>query len=410
MSAAAAKRDYKQQYNSSTLKTAAIDRAYNRLKHGHLKQDALVTRIVELCRPFLDAPLSHQCVEERLLVIERQLQQLEVLKAIPNIEQRTPEWYEARKRLVTASSLAQALGLGKYKSQKDLIIEKCGYKEVPFMTAPPLIWGTKYEPVAGEIYKRRNNTELYEFGLIPHPTISFFGASPDGITDCGTMLEIKCPYMRKITGEIPQEYFYQIQGQLDVCDLNECDYVECTFQEYSGGFPSFAVDTQCVDSDHYTIDMCEKGVFLEYRGMVNKTSYIYGPVNTSPEVAHNWVVAESERLYAEGAEIVKETYWKLAEYMCKRVFRDQEFMTTRYLELEQVWNRILLYRQNKELYDREIEPPTSGQNVKTISIRGGSKRATTLTDTPITIDLDTNPQDTKIFQTYAFKSRASDDW
>ena len=29
---------------------------------------------------------------------------------------------------------------------------------------------------------------------------------------------------------MPQQYYYQIQGQLDVCGLDECDYLECEFE------------------------------------------------------------------------------------------------------------------------------------------------------------------------------------
>ena len=38
------------------------------------------------------------------------------------------------------------------------------------------------------------------------------------------MLEIKCPTKRPITGFIPEYYHYQVQGQLEVCNLNYCDF------------------------------------------------------------------------------------------------------------------------------------------------------------------------------------------
>jgi len=428
---ASLKKDYKQQYKGDVLKNAAIDRAYLRAASGASaaatgNDDAeIAQRILTECRLTLDSPISIECVTERLGVIREQQRQLEVLRAIPVIEQRTPEWYEARSRLVTASSLAQALGLGKYKSQKDFIIEKCGYKDVPFTSSPPLVWGTKFEAVAADIYARRNGTRLYEFGLIAHPNVSFFGASPDGITETGTMLEIKCPYRRKITGEIPQEYFYQIQGQLDVCDLNECDYIECGLVEYDGGFEEFARDTRAVPigDAYYSLNMCEKGVMLECTVQgEDKARYVYGPANASPEATNAWVTAESERLYSAipNIEYVKQTYWKLTEYMCKRVFRDRAFMDARYIELEHVWNKILLYRQNRELYDREIDPPTVAQT-KTITIRGAKKGGGGSSGSGITLDLtDHNPVnvfsidtskasgENPLLTSYSFKQREND--
>ena len=48
------------------------------------------------------------------------------------------------------------------------------------------------------------------------------------------MVEIKCPYSRKLKKDyIPEKYYYQIQGQLAVCNLKECDYVECIFKKYN---------------------------------------------------------------------------------------------------------------------------------------------------------------------------------
>ena len=38
-----------------------------------------------------------------------------------------------------------------------------------------LLWGVKYEEVANKIYMKRNKVEVFEFGLIKHPTISCFG-------------------------------------------------------------------------------------------------------------------------------------------------------------------------------------------------------------------------------------------
>lgn len=43
------------------------------------------------------------------------------------------------------------------------------------------------------------NTKIYEFGLMKNPHHDFFGASPDGISELGVMLEIKCPYKRRPT-------------------------------------------------------------------------------------------------------------------------------------------------------------------------------------------------------------------
>ena len=100
-------------------------------------------------------------------------------------------------------------------------------------------WGTKYEEIATLFYQLITKTTVKEFGMIPHPDFPIFGASPDGICDdigpieyTGRMLEIKCPPKRKFTHEVPKHYWMQMQGQLEVCDLEECDFFQVKLEEY----------------------------------------------------------------------------------------------------------------------------------------------------------------------------------
>lgn len=133
-------------------------------------------------------------------------EQVQHLMTLQQPAQRTPEWYAMRKTRLTASDLATALGESKYNTRFSLLEKKIGMGK-KFTGNFATEWGVKYEPVATEIYERRNGVRVVEFGLLPHPTISFLGASPDGIVfgchgDCpgaqakpspldGHMLEIK---------------------------------------------------------------------------------------------------------------------------------------------------------------------------------------------------------------------------
>lgn len=64
------------------------------------------------------------------------------------------------------------------------------------------------------------------------------GASPDGINvdvnseRYGRMLEIKNIVNREINGIPKKEYWVQMQMQMEVCDLDECDFLETKFVEY----------------------------------------------------------------------------------------------------------------------------------------------------------------------------------
>ena len=135
--------------------------------------------------------------------------------------------------MLTATNIAPVLGKGHFKKKNDIIISKCG-KGPKFKGNVATEWGTKFEDVAVKLYELRNNTIVREFSLIPHSNYTFLGASPDGITIQGIMLEIKCPYKRKITGIPPHHYWIQMQIQLEVCDLDYCDFLECGIKLYSG--------------------------------------------------------------------------------------------------------------------------------------------------------------------------------
>ena len=101
---------------------------------------------------------------------------------------------------------------------------------------------------------KHNNLCLTESGLVISSQWPFFGASPDGVinyTCCGQgVLEIKCPYchrenglrttaakdnqfcLKTLHGELHLDqnyaYYYQVQTQLFVCDVQYADFCVCT--------------------------------------------------------------------------------------------------------------------------------------------------------------------------------------
>ena len=89
-------------------------------------------------------------------------------------------------------------------------------------------------------YEKEYNTVVSDFGCIPHKTIPYLAASPDGINTLlsserhGRMLEVKNIVNRDITGIPKVEYWIQMQIQMEVCMLNECDFLETRFTEYEG--------------------------------------------------------------------------------------------------------------------------------------------------------------------------------
>lgn len=298
--------------------------------------------------------IKHEYIEDRLNnKIPRYKNTLNKLLEIKGVEQKTSEWYQARKTLITASDYAQALGEGKFGTQKQFYQKKCGYVDETFDPyIPPLKWGCMFEDVASEIYAKRNNVLMNAFGLLRHPNIAHIGASPDGISELGIMLEIKCPFKRKINGEVPAQYYYQVQCQLDVCGLDECDYLECDFK---------VVDNECEFWEAFENCSVEMGIIVEI-GNQTCPIYRYSPIISDKNELMNW---ESENYHkSENDKIYR---WRLNQYNVVRIYKDEEFISTNNNKIKGVWDNIIRYRNDKSCYDRELytKPKKQTENTNT---------------------------------------------
>jgi putative phage-type endonuclease len=140
-------------------------------------------------------------------------------------DQRSQEWLDLRGNLLTASDLATAIGLNPYEKPDGLLAKKCGAAR-PWAGNEATAHGTRLEPMVRDLYDMRHGQISHEIGLVQHPVHKFLGGSPDGITESGRLLEIKCPLSRKIKPEGPGYYLPQIQLLLEIMDLEVCDFLQ----------------------------------------------------------------------------------------------------------------------------------------------------------------------------------------
>ena len=292
--------------------------------------------------------LSYVCIDdEKLTDITNQIKNL---KTIKQPVQRSKEWYEYRNNRLTASDLGTALNINPYSKRNKLIAKKCGYDE-PFFEGPAIRHGVKYEDVAIHIYEKRNNVSVFEYGCIPHPTIPHFGASPDGICDIdsknknfiGRMLEIKCPKSRIINEFVPEHYELQVQGQLEVCGLDFCDFLECSIKEYDS--MEIYLQDYCGNNLNKTKNGCEKGIIFEF----------FDPVKEKNVYFYEYDLFIKEEILSFQNKIVKEnnniiycktTFWYLETYSVKLIKRDRERFENEFKpEIDRFWNDVLHYRK-----------------------------------------------------------------
>ena len=279
------------------------------------------------------------------------------LRTIPQPTQRTDEWYQFRHNLITASNAYKAFESQSMMNQ--LIYEKCqplktvDLDEKPKMvnTNTTLHWGQKYEPLSVMIYEDMYQTKVEDFGCIPHSTYKFLGASPDGINidtsseRYGRMLEIKNIVNREITGIPKKEYWIQMQLQMEVCDLDECDFLETKFTEYPDAESFYNDSNEDIDTDTNTnIDKKQvmKGSIMYFNTNESKPFYLYKPLRiTDYEEINQWE-EEMIELYQEEKKMVwiKNIYWKLEKLSCVLVLRNKEWFKNNVQQIEKIWKII----------------------------------------------------------------------
>ena len=276
------------------------------------------------------------------------------LKLKPQPEQRTQEWFDLRRQMITASDWGAVLGKNKYSSYKEVLKKKI--KPPKYVQSAATIWGTKYEEVATKIYERRNNVEVIEFGVIQHEEHSFLGASPDGITKEGIMLEIKCPYRRQITGIPPEYYFCQVQGQLEICKLERCDFLECKLveieelEEYEN-----LLSVEILKDEK---DRIEMGViFVMYNKKTKNNEYIYSDFwISSKDYKKKLKELQSFEFKRRNPNLIfsHTDLWYLDEISCVPIFRDEKWFEEALVILKQFWDEVTYYRNNPEIAQTEL--------------------------------------------------------
>lgn len=281
------------------------------------------------------------------------------LSKIPQPEQRTKEWYEFRENRITASSAASIINMNPYSSRKQYLQDKLGVGK-KFTGNFATRHGTKFEQIATTIYEIRNNLLIFEFGSIPHLKYDFIAASPDGISNGNepVMLEIKCPPKREIKNDyIPEYYWVQMQLQLEVAELEVCDFLQMKIvdiDEHMYYNNSFDKSDKALNEEGL-----EKGFIIVCHDNDNK--YYFYPNRTiisSLSKMEQWK-NDFMALYSHKYNDIYINYWNVLKYSVQRVKRDKKWFEENLKEFKKFWDEVLFYRKNgipDELIPKIKEP------------------------------------------------------
>ena len=290
-------------------------------------------------------------------------------------KQRTAEWYNYRHNRFSASSIWKLLStLSQYNS---LILEKCkiqnlaGISHVTTNYNNPRNWGVKYEPLSIMVYEDKHPTTIVktDYGCIPHPIHPFIAASPDGINispECpekyGRMVEVKNIYNRDITGIPLEEYWIQMQIQMETCGLEVCDFLETRFKEYS-----------CEEDFYLDISPEYKGVILFLLGKEgisgseissdNRFEYMPLYVNLEKKHVDKWIREIREKV--SDTHLIYETvYWYLDEYSCVVVERNTLWFESVLPIFEEAWTIVISERKHGYTHREPISRNKSSSATK----------------------------------------------
>jgi hypothetical protein len=159
---------------------------------------------------------------------------------ILDCEQRSEAWFEARRGIVTASTVKGLLTPTLKVADNDtsravvraLVAERLtGETEESFMSSD--MWrGLLHEPFARQRYAEHNGVDVTEVGFAVRTFDNGhrLGASPDGLAGDDGGIEVKCPRAKThiqtvVADEVPAGYMAQVQASLLVFDRQWWDYV-----------------------------------------------------------------------------------------------------------------------------------------------------------------------------------------
>ena len=149
-----------------------------------------------------------------------------------NLQQRTPEWFQARKGRITGSAVGAILGVNPYTTREDVMRRMVrDFHDMPseFTGNVATEYGSHHEAGALVEYEMETGNQVVQTGFVTYE--HWLGASPDGVISDDGLVEIKCPYGLRNGGEFKTaseqlHYVAQMQIQMFVTGSEWCDFFQ----------------------------------------------------------------------------------------------------------------------------------------------------------------------------------------
>jgi len=246
-------------------------------------------------------------------------------------QQRTTEWFTARGEMLTASEIVKACVDATPAMKHEIVMSKLSTRSSEGSGARSLIWGTRFEQIAKDIYCSKNpGIQIVDTTCVPHPEYSFLGASPDGILRCldtshplhNRLIEIKCPITRVVDGSISNQYMCQMQLQMECTRISKCEFVEMKFKELTY--------TEWVDS---------KAQYKSFFAVTDSGNVIYKHFSDARDVP-TW----RADTFKEMEDDHRLFYWETVTIDQQTVNHDPNWLLKNIDSFKQVWDLVVQHR------------------------------------------------------------------
>lgn len=155
------------------------------------------------------------------------------------MEQRSKEWFAARKGRVTGSMVGAALGLDPNCTRAEVMRRMVrSWQGLPseFKGNIATQWGVMHEQEAREAFEYKTLFTVQPASFVVHRNMDWLGASPDGFVLGDALIEIKCPFgLREHDAPAPfktveeqPHYYAQMQIQMLVTERDFCYFYQWT--------------------------------------------------------------------------------------------------------------------------------------------------------------------------------------
>jgi len=286
---------------------------------------------------YCDLALKYsQTVQEQLTwPIQQRQARVNSLLRLPQVKQRTHDWYTEAQKMLTASQFSTILQTGLTRGR--LVMEKASgcvdtsqrRTVVESSQLNPFTWGIRFEPVVNQIYCHLTGTQVKDMGRLKHLTDPRLAASPDGMVVAGPnerfgrFVEFKAPVTRKLNGTIPKDYMTQMQIQMEVGNVEECDYLEVKFTSvYQGKVPELKAETYF-------------GEIYILAAEDETLRYVYCPLNTIGQIP----------LLRPNEHILERIPWTTSEFYLTTVPRSRSWFASVQPAIESFWRDVELAKQ-----------------------------------------------------------------